>query len=694
VHTVVGHRVAFGRRSCDRRFMLRGVLVASWCVLWLVAGAMTTACTSGECGAGTVRFGSTCVAVDPFDRTPPTVHVDPPLYTRQVGIVRLTTDEPATIYYTIDGSTPSLDGPSEPDHVVLTNVPDDANIRFFAIDLNGNRSAEESRGWIIDREGPASPLDFTLAVQGTTRTVSWTTPPEPRLAGVVVARVEGTLTAAPIAGERYTDGVELAPGVTIVHVASDEPGPGTFTETRVVKPGIVRYVAWTFDQALNYGPPAGAFELVAVPAQSAFITVTAATGNVALLTAPSHVTITGVATLAASRLTVELSLRNDTSRVLFAPKLRIVNTLAAGVTWSNSQGDLDGKPFRALGAAWRPDEMLKATLVFDGTSSATDLILHVELHDNPVLATSYQNDSARGGPLVDARTGTHIRELEPSLSGQNRQGAFTHGGITPDGLLIAGARSQGSVMQFDLVTGVRKRTVRLRTEKGHVPQLVLDRSGSAAYAIIAENHLKAALNGSGASSELVRFDAATLTEVGRLPLGVSRNRDMQLSPDGKTLLISTSLPGEGVIVVDLTTFKIRARLITSFRPQAVAFSPDGAQFALVGETITTYSLASLAEAATYPTPPTVNGGKVVRAAYRDAQTLWVGRRDEIAIVDLRDGGSSILARSGKAIEMTASGVFVTAGSNVQELDTAGTEVRTLPGFANRAKGHWIGRSPF
>src|SRR5688500_6063423 len=155
--------------------MLRGSLVI------LACASANSGCTSGECGDGTVRYGNRCVVSDPFDKTAPQIEVDPPLHTREVGIARLTSNEPAMIYYTIDGSEPTLESPPEPDRVVISNVPDDAQLRYFAIDLAGNQSEEESRIWIIDRDGPAAPLDFKVQLSGSSRTVTWTPPPDPRL---------------------------------------------------------------------------------------------------------------------------------------------------------------------------------------------------------------------------------------------------------------------------------------------------------------------------------------------------------------------------------------------------------------------------------------------------------------------------------------------------------------------------------
>src|SRR5690349_11616081 len=160
--------------------MHRGSLVIATC--GLIASA-NTGCVTGECGDGTVRYGDTCVAIDPFDKTPPEITIDPPLYTRAVGLIRLTANERATIYYTIDGTEPTLESPHEDDQVLASNVPDDAQLRYFAVDLAGNRSEEGSRIWIIDRDGPAAPIDFKVAVAASTRNVTWTPPPDPRFGG-------------------------------------------------------------------------------------------------------------------------------------------------------------------------------------------------------------------------------------------------------------------------------------------------------------------------------------------------------------------------------------------------------------------------------------------------------------------------------------------------------------------------------
>lgn len=665
---------------------MRGSLVVSTCVV-IASAVLTAACGGGECSTGTVRYGNTCVAVDPFDSTAPKITIDPPLHTREVGVVRLTTDEPATIYYTIDGSPPTIDSKNEPDQIVIGNVPDNAQLRVFAIDLAGNQSNEENRIWIIDRDGPAAPLDFRLALSGSTRTVTWTAPPDPRLGGVMVARVEGQLASPPVAGDSYAVGDVLSPGVTIVDVVTTG-GTAMFTEDLPTRPGLVRYVAWAFDDLLNYGAPAGDYQMVAVPPQSGRIEIDAAAGTVSTVTAPSHLTLSGTAALAGTTLTVQLALRNDTTRVMFAPKLLLSSALT-GVVWSDSSGTFETKPYKAYGAAIMPGTSATATWTFTGASSATQLTLDLDFRDGRVMTASNW-DQTTAGSIVDFATGAAVQELAPPPTGQGGDGMARGGGITPDGRLLVGARTAGVVSSFDLVTGQRLLSATLRPQKSHVPVLILDHSGSAAYAIVSEGHPNNVYDSGGSEGTLVRLDAATLVESGRLVLGIGRNRHMSISPDGKTLLISTGLTTQGVIVIDLPTFSIKQRILPEFRPNSALFTPDGTTIVVVGEQVALYKDGM--RTALYPTPGT--NGKVLGAALGDPGILWIGRRGEIANINLETGVSNLFTlKPSRMLEVYDGKVYIGYQATMTRLDFAGTIETTLPGFTN-LDGHWIGRSPF
>jgi len=678
--------------------MIRDLLVISTCIAVV---ALDVGCAGGECGIGTVRYGDTCLAVDPFDKTPPTIAIDPPRYTREVGTVRLTTDEPATIYYAIDGTQPTLDSPHEPDSVVLSNVPDNAQLRYFAVDLAGNQSAEELRVWIIDRDGPGAPLDFRVGIASSTRTVTWTPPPDPRFGGTVVVRIEGQLTSSPVSGQAYAVGDTLSPGVTVVAIEGPEAtGIRTFTETMPARPGLVRYAAWAFDDLYNYGAPAGDYALVAIPAQTGTIAVDATAGTVAVMTAPSFVTLGGSATLSGTTLTVNVTVRNDTTRVVYAPKLLLGTTLPAGITWTNSDGTFATLPYRAYGAAIMPGTTASAAWTFDGVPGGTTLTLDLDVRDGRILTgNAWDYNGATAGEVVDADTGKLVLKLAAGPTGQGG-GSHTQGGkITPDGRFIVGAKTAGTVSSFDLVTGGRLLTATLRKQKAHVMQVILDRGGVAAYALVADGHPQS-LNRNGpvgSETALVRLDTATLTERGRIDLGISKNRSMEMAPDGRTLLIATGLTAQGVIVIDLATFTIKQRILTEFRPQVALFAPVTIEAApsivVVGEQVAVFTPAGVRTVA-YPAPGA--NGKVLRAAFGAGNTLWVGRRTDLASIDLNTGVTQLVPSTtarGGILEVYDGKIYADSSVGIKRLDATGTEEAILPGFINR-DCHTLGRSPF
>jgi hypothetical protein len=674
--------------------MLRGLLVGSTLLLLL------NGCSGGECGDGTVRYGDTCVAVDPFDKTPPKLTVDPGLYTREVGTVRISADEPATIYYTIDGTTPTLDSENEPDVVVIPNVPDNAQLRYFAVDRAGNRSNDELRIWVIDRQGPGAPLDFKLALSAPQRNLTWITPMDPRPGGVIVARIDGPLAKGPEGGKTYAVGDTLSPGVTIVSVTGADPN-GAFSESLAAGPGIVRYAAWTFDDLHNYGPPAGDYALVPMAAQTATVTVNANAASTLTVTAPPTVLdLTGDAQLAGTTLTVHLNLRNDTTRVLYAPKLVLKTNLPGGVGWSNSDGTYNTKPYRAYGAALQPATSTQQTWTFTGVTSGSTLTLGLDIVDGPIVVGAvFSSDT--GGEVADFVTGVNLMELSAAPSGNGGRSMVNRGGVTPDGKLICGGRTAGAISRYDLVTGSRELTATLRPQKAHVPQLILDKSGTAIYALLAEGHPYNINNNSataGANTELVTLDAGSLEIGARLDIGPSRNRDMQISPDGRSLLITTGLVAQGVIVVDLTSLTIKTRILPPFRPQTALFAADGS-VVIVGEQVGVYTQEG-SKTALWQTPG--SNGRVVRAAFGSATLLWIGRRDELAKIDIRDGtgqvvtlpGTSPPSLYGRMLDVIDGKVYAMTDNALTRLDaTAQTIEVTIDGL-NNSDGHWFFRSPF
>jgi DNA-binding beta-propeller fold protein YncE len=214
------------------------------------------------------------------------------------------------------------------------------------------------------------------------------------------------------------------------------------------------------------------------------------------------------------------------------------------------------------------------------------------------------------------------------------------------------------------------------------------------YARVAVGHPRSINNngaGAGSPTALVRLDAASLTETGRLPLDTSRNRDINLSPDGKLLLIATGVTSKGVIVIDLTRFEIKARILSGFRPSSATFSPNGVQIAVVGEQIALYNTADLVRTAEYVTPGSTS--KVVRATYSDPNTLWIGRRSDTAVIDLRTGTSTPYPTlAGRMLEVYDGKIYTGNFSQVHEVDNTGAILKTFD-LGNLAS-HWLGLSPF
>jgi hypothetical protein len=671
--------------------MLRGA-----CLVVALA-ALSSGCNQGKCGAGTLRYGDECVVADPFDKTPPNLSIDPPLYTRQVGTVTITSDEPATIYYTLDGSPTTTDSASASDEAVIPSVPDNTILRTFAIDLAGNQSPEVIRIWVVDRDGPPPPIGFTLAIGAdqATRTLTWQMPPDSRPGGVLVARVDKRIDAAPVSGQTYNVGDQIGTSATVVAVTGPDAN-GTFTETMPLGIGLAYYVAWAYDDLHNYGPPAGDFAVTPLPTQNAVVTVNASTQTVAVPTKPPNLTLSGTAVLNGTTLTVKLSATNDTARPLYALKGSLTSTLPGGVTWTDSAGTWNNNQYVAYGAVLMPGTTVAETLTFAGASTSTNLSLSLAFATNPVLATAeftFGTDPA--GAIVDGEAGTDALDLSQGVNGDSNGGDGTQtGAFTPDGRLVLGSRVSGTLMLFDLANGSRITTNTLREQKAYVPHLVADKSGTTIYALVANGHpYHINRNGStGTSSQLVRVDAGTLTEYGpRIDLGSILDRSIDISPDGKTLIVCTGSQTVGILVVDLTTWQLRTPLIPKFRPQVARFTPDGHGVAVIGEKIQIFDLHG--EGGPELATPGTNG-KVRSAAFSSPTMLWIGRRNEVVAIDLSTQNTLEFTQPlGAIVEFIGGKLYVKASGGIQRWDAAGNVEVTLPGFG-RPSGHWLGRSPY
>src|SRR5688572_26785900 len=107
--------------------------------------AAVSGCQSLECAEGTFEDGDKCVGYDPNDRTAPITTLSPAGGRSREPIpslVAMMTNEPARIYFTVDGTEPDVatqTGETSP--VAVTGVEQGMTLKYFAVDRSGNREA-------------------------------------------------------------------------------------------------------------------------------------------------------------------------------------------------------------------------------------------------------------------------------------------------------------------------------------------------------------------------------------------------------------------------------------------------------------------------------------------------------------------------------------------------------------------------
>lgn len=156
-----------------------------------------------------------------FDKNPPVVSLSRRggLYNAPVS-VRITTDKPASVYYTLDGSAPSVSALIYKDEILISR--DGAtNLRIIAIDDAGNVSGEASADYMIDTKPPEIRVRVAENIKENLFGVTLTADKE--------ARIFYEIGDAPptLSSPVYSEAIALRMGQTLRYFAVDMAGNRT-----------------------------------------------------------------------------------------------------------------------------------------------------------------------------------------------------------------------------------------------------------------------------------------------------------------------------------------------------------------------------------------------------------------------------------------------------------------------------------
>jgi hypothetical protein len=470
--------------------MLRVLLAAA-----LVAHA---GCDSIKCGPGTFKMGDNCVGYDPNDHAPPTTTISPAAQrTRDPlpELVMLKTDEPATIYYTTDGSDPDpTTAMGHRDQATIANITQDETIKFFAVDLAGNKEAIQSAKYESDTTPPAPPSNLAVTVSGSTAHVTWTAPGDADYAGTVLARVADLVDAAPTPGQLYPTPTQLSPSVQMLSV-----GATTQFDDAGLPPGPVRYIAWSYDDLGNYSSPVGVTADLPVGSLAATLTYNTANNTLTITQSPAHLDLTGTtAALAAGTLTVHLAVTNNTNKFFMNPKAEV--TSVTNATFASSDGTADTFPFRSLGPnSFPPASTVTRDLVFSAATATVTINLTFATHASMISTYGSRGRSTSVG-MIDVGSNAQLTPLTLTAPGANDRGV----GRPRSTALVAGhylyVATTHAIEQYDLATGMHLAAVQPATANLANTQYLLS-TGADLIAVI-----KYADTRGGGMLELVRLD--------------------------------------------------------------------------------------------------------------------------------------------------------------------------------------------
>ncbi len=680
-----------------------------------LASSLLASCGGVECGPGTFADGDTCIGFDPDDTTPPTTTVSPaggrsrePL----PSVVTLTTDEPATIFYSTDGTVPDpATSPGEASPVTIVGITQGMTVTYLAVDRAGNQTEVETATYESDLAPPPAVTDLTVTLAGTIPTVRWTHPAGSDHAGVVVARIIDAIDGHPTPGmTSYSAGQAITSSVQVVAA-----GPVTELVDTARPPGPVRYAVWTRDDLGNYSRPVAARAAIPLGPLTATLTYDATAGT---LTAGPSAGVVDVAASTATRtgttLTISLAVRNRSSEHFANPKIAVGVTGGAFVT--GADGVVANRPYRRLAPlVLAPGATDTRPLVLGNVTDGSTITLALELVHDP-LVTSMHNRNGRLN-AYDLRTSTVHTPLAISGFGPNdRVGGKPRPALRTGGRYLDVPTSHASIERFDLVTGTSVRVATLASigQRANVIGLVPVDAGMIAVV------KRGGHRGDGAV-ELVRLDEA-LVEIERVPQPVriaQGFRRVVRSPDGTT--IGMPVTG-GIQLFDVATLSaIDGDPISSgINPVATTLTStiaafemlDGGDLIAIGRHASNTAKISLVRrgpsgysATDLATIPAVSGinTKALNTAVTPDGRVWLAFSHTLRVFDPDSNQLSTVGYAPPAVSGSLGhlqGVNVIDGqlwlvrgtrTHLDQIDPGGAIQRTIT-LASTAGvyGHWLG----
>lgn len=678
-----------------------------------------------SCDDTTVEYEGECLPYDPNDVTPPVTTATPPGGTVIAApfYVRLETDEPATIYYTVDGSEPDTDSPSEESPAEVFGIVPDGELKHFAIDRAGNREAVKTQAYPIDGDapGPVTSLDATTQADVS---LSWQNPTDADFAGVLVVRSGGVPAAfAPSAGTTYTVGQLLGAGQDVVFV-----GDASELVDDTPHGGSGYYTAWAFDQVLNYSTPENVTSVdvpILQPQQGAIEIDTAQ--EVATVTQTPHdffLTADEVSYDAeAEELSFRLTITSLVGRHIHNPKLAL-NSLSQGTLFSGADGAFKGKPTLYFGPAARPPgtKLVRRVKARGVSGNPTVVTMTFEMTEHPTVRVGGGRGNAQPLGLSDSSGSgfgqalgcpTEHMPIPDGMRFQCLMGA-SHFSDDQRWLLVAFG-SHPAVIKYDMETVTAVLSVELATA-GRAYGLTPSPDGAFLYVTIAEGrHRKTGTSnikgfGFDGDMQLVKLDAVTLDEVGRVTLASAVTtglvRDLSITADGTRGAVALEQLSK-VIYVDLVdTMAVLDTIDTpNTRPRIAAIQPDGAKIFVFYNQVVDAEIYDTAALSAPPTPlPILAGGSSPRlggALFGPDGRLYLARRpgDGSAALIIFDPLDPITGQTGLytgnqmlGIALNPAGTLLygkTLGDQITALDLAtSTPLQTQLAGA-RVKGHHL-----